>query len=136
MTREDHEEAHFFAFVTHNTNEHWPDKSKWSRAPPCGGTAKPPRRIGNHLLTFKEYRPQHDGCWICYGKNLPHKQNHKMCKIYAEDKKAYFQAHPKKVPKDKRMEPWKRGKVLAEAWEDKGMEVTAQFNKSRKWPIC
>ena len=28
------------------------------------------------------------------------------------------------------------GKVLVEAQEDKGMEVTAEFDKSRKWTIC
>ena len=109
MTREDHEEAHFFAFLAHNRKEHGQDKSKWRRAPPCGGMQKPPRRIGNPPLSFKEYRRENDGCWICYGKNLPHKNDHKTCKIYAEDKKAYFQAHPQKVPKDKRIEAWKRG---------------------------
>ena len=70
---------------------------------------KPPRRIGNPPLSFKEYRREHDGCWICYGKNLPHKHDHKTCKIYAEDKKAFFQADPEKVPKEKRIEAWKRG---------------------------
>ena len=108
MTREDHEEAHFFAFVAHNTKEHGQDKSKWRRAPPRERMGKPPRRIGNPPLSFKEYRREHDGCWICYRKNLPHKHDHKTCKIYAEDKKAYFQAHPEKVPKEKRIEAWKR----------------------------
>ena len=69
----------------------------------------PLRNAGHPPLSFKEYRREHDGCWICYGKNLPHKHNHKTCKIYAEDKKAYFQAHPEKVPKEKRIEAWKRG---------------------------
>ena len=109
MTREDHEEAHFFAFGAHNTKEHEQDKSKWRRAPPRGGMGKRLRRIGNPPLFLKEYRREHDGCWICYGKNLPHKHDHKTCKIYTEDKKAYFQAHPEKVPKEKRIEAWKRG---------------------------
>ena len=109
MTWEDHEEAPFFAFVAHNTKEHGQDKSKWRRAPPRGGMEKPPRRIGNPPLSFKEYRREHDGCWICYGGNLPHKHDDRRCKIYAEDKKAFFQAHPEKVPKDKRIEAWKRG---------------------------
>ena len=108
MTREDHEEAHFFAFVAHNTKEHGQDKSKWRRAPRRGGMGKPPRRIGNMPLSSKEYRREHDGYWICYGKNLPHKHDQETCKIYAEDKKAYFKAHPEKVPKEKRMEAWKR----------------------------
>ena len=29
--------------------------------------------------------------------------------MYAEDKKAYFQTHPEKVPKEKRIGAWKRG---------------------------
>ena len=109
MTQKDHQEAHFFALVAHNTKEHWQDKSKWRRAPPRGGMGKPPRRIGNPPLSSKEYWQEHDGCWICCGKNLPHKHDPKMCKIYAEEKKAYFQTHPEKVPKEKRMEAWKRG---------------------------
>ena len=109
MTREDQEEAHFFALVAHNTKEHGQDKSKWRRGPPRSGMAKPSRRIGNRPLSFNEYRREHDGCWLCYGKNLPHKHDHKNCKIYAEDKKAYFQAHPDKVPNEKRIEAWKRG---------------------------
>ena len=109
MTREDHEEAHVLAFVAHNTKEHGQDKSKWRRAPPRGGMGEPPRRIGNAPLSLEEYRRKHDGCSICYGKNLPHKHAHKTCKIYAEDKKAYFQVHPERVPKEKRIEASKRG---------------------------
>ena len=83
-TREDHEEEHFFVFAAHNTKEQGQDKSKWRRAPPRRGMGKAPRRIGNPPLSFKEYRREHDRCWICYGKNLPHKHDHKMCQ------KAYF----------------------------------------------
>ena len=135
MTREDHEEAHFFAFVAHNVREHGQDKSKWRGAPVSGGMGKPLRRIGNRPLSLKEYRPEHDRCWICYGKNLPHKHDHKICKIYPEDKKAYLQAHPEKVPKEKRIEAWKRGQ-RRQGQEDKCVEVTAEFDKLRKWPIC
>ena len=60
----------------------------------------------NPPLFFKEYRWEHDGCWICYGKLLPHKHDNKTCKIYAEDKNAYFQGHPEK---EKGIEAWKRG---------------------------
>ena len=120
MTREDHEEAHLFAFVAHNTKEHGQGKSKWTRAPPRGGMGKPPRRIGNLPLSFKECRREHDRCWICYGNNPPHKHDHKMCKIYAEDKKAYFQAHPEKVPKGKRIEAWKRGRSAGGCSEGQG----------------
>ena len=41
--------------------------------------------------------------------DIPHKHDHKTCKIYAEDEKAYFQAHPEIVPKEKRIEAWKHG---------------------------
>ena len=61
MTREDHEEAHFVAFVAHNTKEHGQDKSKWRSTPPCGGMGKPPRMIGRPPLSLKEYRREHDG---------------------------------------------------------------------------
>ena len=30
-TQEDHEEAHFFAFVAHNMKEHGQDRSRWNR---------------------------------------------------------------------------------------------------------
>ena len=33
-TREDHEEAHFFAFVAHNMKEHGQDRSRWNRLDP------------------------------------------------------------------------------------------------------
>ena len=56
---------------------HRQDKSKWRRAPPRGAMGKLPQRFGNPRLSFKEYRREHDGCWIYYGKNLPHKRNHK-----------------------------------------------------------
>ena len=109
MTQEDHDYAHFFAFVAHNTKEHGQGKSKWMTAPPRWGMEKLPRRIGNPPLSFKEYRREHDGCWICCGKNLPHKHDHKTCKTYTEDKGAYFQAHPETVAQEKRIEAWKRG---------------------------
>ena len=65
-SREDHEEAHFFAFVAHNVRDHGQDRSRWSRVGPKKGNA--PRRIWNPPLLFREYRSQHDGCWVCYGK--------------------------------------------------------------------
>ena len=73
MSRKHHEEAHFFAFVLHNTKEHRQDKSKWRRAPAGGGMGKLLRRIGNPPLFFKEYRREHGKCWICYGK-IPRKR--------------------------------------------------------------
>ena len=33
-SREDHEEAHFFAFVAHNVREHGQDRSRWNRVGP------------------------------------------------------------------------------------------------------
>ena len=53
-SREDHEEAHFFAFVAHNVRDHGQDWSKWSRVGPKKG--KEPRRIGNPPLSFRQYR--------------------------------------------------------------------------------
>ena len=103
-SREDHEEAHFFAFVAHNVKNNGQDRSRWSRAGPRG---KEPRRIGNPPLSFREYRSQHDGCWVCYGKGNNHAHDHRQCKVYEADKKAYFAAHPEKKPKEQRISDWK-----------------------------
>ena len=100
-SREDHEEAHFFAFVAHNVRDHGQDRSRWSRVGPKKGNE--PRRIGNPPLSFREYRSQHDGCWVCYGKGNNHAHNHRQCKVYEADKKAYFAAHPEKKPKEQRI---------------------------------
>ena len=104
-SREDHEEAHFFAFVAHNVKNHGQDRSRWSQVGPKKG--KEPRRIGNPPLSFREYRSQHDGCWVCYGKGNNHAHEHRQCKVYEADKKAYFAAHPEKKPKEQRISDWK-----------------------------
>ena len=88
-SREDHEEAHFFVFVAHNVRNNGQDRSRWSRVGPRG---KEPRRIRNPPLSFREYRSQHDGCWVCYGKGNNHAHDHRPCKVYEADKKAYFAA--------------------------------------------
>ena len=99
-TREDHEEAHFFAFVAHNMKEHGQDRSRWNRLDPRTKGRNEPWRIGNPLLLFREYRSQHDGCWVCYGKGNNHAHDHRHCKVYEEDEKTYFAAHPDKKPKE------------------------------------
>ena len=104
-SREDHEEAHFFAFVAHNVRDHGQDWSRWSRVGPKKGNE--PRRIGKPPLSFREYRSQHDGCWVCYGKGNNHAHDHRQCKVYEADKKAYFAAHPEKRPKEQRIDDWK-----------------------------
>ena len=56
-TREDHEEAYFFAFVAQNMKEHGQDRSSWNRLDPrFNRNRNEPRRIGNPLLSFREYR--------------------------------------------------------------------------------
>ena len=104
-SREDHEEAHFFAFVAHNVRNHGQDRSRWSQVGPKKN--KEPRRIGNPPLSFREYRSQHDGCWVCYGKGNNHAHDHRQCKVYEADKKAYFAAHPEEKPKEQRISDWK-----------------------------
>ena len=106
-TREDHEEAHFFAFVAHNMKEHGQDRSRWNRLDPRSKGRKEPRRIGNPPLSFLEYRSQHDGCWVCYGKGNNHAHDQRHCKVYEEDKKTYFAAHPDKKSKEQRIADWK-----------------------------
>ena len=106
-TREDHEEAHFFAFVAHNMKEHGQDRSRWNRLDPKTKNRKEPRRIGNPPLSFREYRSQHTGCWVCYGKGNNHAHDHRHCKVYEDDKKTYFAAHPDRKPKEQRIADWK-----------------------------
>ena len=105
-SREDHEEAHFFAFVAHNVKNHGQDRSRWSQVGPRKNR-EGPRRIGNPPLSFREYRSQHDGCWVCYGKGNNHAHDHRQCKVYEADKKGYFAAHPEKKPKEQRISDWK-----------------------------
>ena len=102
---EDHEEAHFFAFVAHNVREHGQDRSRWNKVGPK--KKREPRRIGNPPPSFREYRSQHDGCWVCYGNGNNHVHDHRKCKVYEADKKAYFAAHPEKKPKEQRIADWK-----------------------------
>ena len=104
-SREDHEEAHFFAFVAHNVRDHGQDWSRWNLVGSKKG--KEPRRIGNPPLSFREYRSQHDGCWVCYGKGNNNAHDHRQCKVYEADKKAYFAAHPENKPKEQRIADWK-----------------------------
>ena len=102
-TREDQEDAHFFAFVAHNMKEHGQDRSRRNRLDPRAKNRKEPRRIGNPPLSFREYRSQHDGCWVCYGKGNSHAHDHRHCKLYEDNKKPYFAAHPDKKPKEQQL---------------------------------
>ena len=107
-TREDHEEAHFFVFVAHNMKEHGQDRSRWNRLDPRSSkTRKEPRRIVKPPLSFREYRSQHDGCWVCYGKGNHHAHDHRHCKVYENDKKSCFAAHPDKKPKQQPIADWR-----------------------------
>ena len=106
-TREDHEEAHFFAFVAHNMKEHGQDRSRWNRLDPRTKNRREPRRIGNPPLSLREYRSQHTGGWVCYGKGNNHVHDHRHCKVYEDDKKTYFAAHPDKRPQEQRIADWK-----------------------------
>ena len=104
MTREDHEDAHFLAFVAHNTKAYGHDKGKWRRAPPCQG-----KELQNEKspMSFTEYWQDIGGCWVCYGKERSCKLDHKMSKVYEEDGGAYFQTRPENIPKEKWIEEWK-----------------------------
>ena len=106
-TPEDHEEAHFLAFVGHNIKENGQDRSRWNRLDQRTKNRREPRRIRNPPLSFGEYRSQHNGCWVCYGKGNNHAHDHRHCKVYEEDKKTYFAAHPHKKPKEQRIADWK-----------------------------
>ena len=106
-TPENHAEAHFFALVAHNMKENGQDRSRWNRLDPRTKNRRELRRIWNPLLSFREYRSQHGGCWVCYGKGNNHAHDHRHCKVYEEDKKTYFAAHPDKKPKEQRIADWR-----------------------------
>ena len=106
-TPEDHEEAHFFAFVAHNMKENGLDRSRWNRLDPRTKNRSEPRRIKNPPPSFRKYRSHHTGCWVCYSKGNNHAHDHRHCKVYEEDKKTYFAAHPDKKPKEQRIADWK-----------------------------
>ena len=106
-TPEDHEEAHFFAVVAHNMKEHGQERSRWNCLDPRTKNREEPRSSGNPPLSFPEYRSQHDDCWVCYGKGNNHAHDHRHCKVYEDDKKTYFAAHPDKKPKEQRIADWK-----------------------------
>ena len=106
-TPENHEEAHFFAFVAQNTKENGQDRSRWNRLDPRTKSRKEPRRIGNPPLSFREYRSQHTGCPVCYGKGNNHAHDHRHCKVYEEEKKTYFAARPDRKPKEQHIAHWK-----------------------------
>ena len=106
-TQEDHEEAHFFAFVAHNMKENGQDRSRWNRLDPGPRTAK--NRGGSGTRRSRSASTDHSttGCWVCYGKGNNHAHDHRHCKVYEADKKTYFAAHPDKKPKEQRIADWK-----------------------------
>ena len=94
-------------FVAHNMKKHGQDRSRWNRLDPRTKNGKEPRTIGNPPLSFREYRSQHTGCWVCYSKGNNHAHDHRHCKVYEDDKKTYLAAHRDKKPKEQRIADWK-----------------------------
>ena len=107
--------------MAHKLKEHGQDRSRWNRLDPrVNKNCKEPRRIGNPPLSFSEYRSQHDSCWVCYGKGNNHAHDHRHCKVYEADKKAYFAAIPTRSPRSnelpigrQRAEPVEKAKERA-----------------------
>ena len=88
--------------------EHGQDRSRWNRlGRRVNQNRRESRTLGNLPLSFREYRSQHDGCCVCYGKGNNHAHDCRHCKEYEEDKKTYFAAHPDKKPKEQRIADWK-----------------------------
>ena len=71
--------------------------------PPGPKVQQEPQRTA----TFRQYNSQHDVCLVCCGKGNNHAHDHRHCKVYEADKKAYFAAHPDKKPKEQRIADWK-----------------------------
>ena len=84
--------------------EHGQDRSRWNRLEPTfNKNRKEPRRTANPRLSFCEYRSQHDGCWVCYGKVNNHAHDHQHCKVYEADKKAYSPPIPTRSPRSNKL---------------------------------
>ena len=83
------------------------DRSRWNHVDPRTKNRREPRRIGNLPLSFREYRSQHTGCWVFYGNGKNHAHDHRYWKVYEEDKKTYFAAHPDKKRKEQQIADWK-----------------------------
>ena len=84
----------------HRGGREWKRPKSLDRDHPRGSGRNPP-------LSFREYRSQHTGCWICYSKGNNHAHDHRHCQVYEEDKKTYFATHPDKKPKEQRIADWK-----------------------------
>ena len=134
ITWEHHEDAHFSAFVAHNTKAYGHNKAKWRKAPPCQG--KEPLRIGNPPLSFTQYRREHSGCWLCYGKGRPHKNDHKTCKVYEETRGHTSKPSPRKSPTRSGLTN-ERGDKLTEVdmW-DHTMVAIGRFDELRRLLSC
>ena len=87
--------------------ENGQDRSRWNRLDPRTKNRREPRMMGNSLLSFRKIRSQHTGCWVCYSKGNNHAHDHRHCKVYEEDKKSHFAAHPDKKPNKQRIADWK-----------------------------
>ena len=83
--------------------ENGQDRSRWNRLDPRTKNRREPRRIRKPPLSFREYRLQHTSCWVCYGKGNNHAHDQRHRKVYEEDKKTYFAAHPARKPKEQRI---------------------------------
>ena len=129
MTREDHEDAHFFAFVAHNTKPYGHDKAKWRKAPPRQG--KELRRIGNPPLSFTEYRREHGGCWVCYnmGKGDPISTTIKRAKCTRRTSGHNSKPTPKKSTRKSGLTNGKRDKLVQVDMWDRATAAIGGFGK-------
>ena len=127
MTREDHEDAHFLAFLAHNTKVSGNDKARWRKASARQG--KELRGIGNPPFTFTEYQWEHGGCRVCYGKGRSHKHDRKTCKVYKQVKRAYFQTHPKSSSKRSGLMNGKRDKLMEVDMRNQATAVIGEFGE-------
>ena len=95
------------------------DRSRWNRLDPRTKIRREPRRIGNPPLSFREVQiTAHRLLGLLRQEEKNPAHDHRHCKVYEEDKKTYFAAHPDRKPKEQRSADWKaRAETVEKAKE-------------------
>ena len=116
MTPEDHEDAHFFAFVAHNTKAYGHDKGKERKAPPRQG--KEPRRIGNPGCALPSTGGKMVIAGSVMGKGDPISTTTKRARCTRRTRGHTSKPIPKKSPRRRGLMRGKRDKLMeVDMWD-------------------
>ena len=129
MTPEDHEDAHFFAFVAHNTKADGDDKGKWRKAPPRQG--KEPRRIGNPRLSTGRNM---FGAGSAMGKGDPISKTTKRARCTRRTSGHISKPTPRQSPRRSGSTNGKRDKLMEVDMWDQATVAIDDFYKLTRLP--